>query len=245
MDAHWPLDLDLQLSGISGRTDAPIGLTDEHEQLERLFRAAEGGKGQAIVIRGEAGSGKTTLLDRAVRSTSGFGVAHVAGLESERDLAFAALHRLCGPMLDRLDRLPGARSVTPSRQCSACTPAARSISSSWRWRCSACSRTPARTSRSCARWTTPIGSTNPRGGCSRPVACRIGAERIALVFTVREPTDHLGGLPELTVRPLSDHDAGPACVGPPPFPDRSTRESVTASSPSRGGTGACCSHARA
>lgn len=27
-------------------------------------------------------------------------------LESEQELAFAALHQLCSPMLDRLDRLP-------------------------------------------------------------------------------------------------------------------------------------------
>ena len=30
----------------------------------------------------------------------------VAGVESERDLAYAGLHRLCAPMLDRLDRIP-------------------------------------------------------------------------------------------------------------------------------------------
>ena len=30
-----------------------------------------------------------------------------AGVESDMELAFAGLHQLCAPMLDRLDRLPG------------------------------------------------------------------------------------------------------------------------------------------
>jgi hypothetical protein len=30
-----------------------------------------------------------------------------SGAESEMELAFAGLHQLCAPMLDRLDRLPG------------------------------------------------------------------------------------------------------------------------------------------
>jgi hypothetical protein len=36
-----------------------------------------------------------------------FRVARTAGVESDMELAFAALQQLCGPMLDRLDRLPG------------------------------------------------------------------------------------------------------------------------------------------
>ena len=30
----------------------------------------------------------------------------VAGVQSEMELAFAGLHQLCAPLLDRLDRLP-------------------------------------------------------------------------------------------------------------------------------------------
>src|SRR5215468_1221476 len=37
----------------------------------------------------------------------GFRVARTVGVESEMELAFAALHQLCAPMLDRVDRLPG------------------------------------------------------------------------------------------------------------------------------------------
>src|SRR5262249_61227054 len=43
----------------------------------------------------------------AIESASGFRVARTVGVESEMELAFAALHQLCAPMLDRVDRLPG------------------------------------------------------------------------------------------------------------------------------------------
>ena len=34
-------------------------------------------------------------------------MARAAGVQSEMELAFAGLHQLCAPMLDRLERLPG------------------------------------------------------------------------------------------------------------------------------------------
>jgi DNA-binding CsgD family transcriptional regulator len=59
-----------------------------------------------LVVTGEAGVGKTALLESVIGSASGFRVARAAGVESEMELAFAALQQLCTPMLDRLDRLP-------------------------------------------------------------------------------------------------------------------------------------------
>lgn len=34
-------------------------------------------------------------------------LTRAAGVQSEMEIAFAGLHQLCGPMLHRLDRLPG------------------------------------------------------------------------------------------------------------------------------------------
>src|SRR5260370_27030462 len=51
--------------------------------------------------------GKTALLEYAVESAAGLRVARVAGVESEMELAFAALQQLCAPMLDKLAGLPG------------------------------------------------------------------------------------------------------------------------------------------
>jgi DNA-binding CsgD family transcriptional regulator len=59
------------------------------------------------VLRGEAGIGKTALLDHLITSASGMTVLRTAGVESEMELAFAGLHQLCAPILDRLGRLPG------------------------------------------------------------------------------------------------------------------------------------------
>ena len=60
-----------------------------------------------LVVRGEPGTGKTALLDFAAGLDTGLAVVRAAGAESETELAFGGLHRLCGTMLDLLGRLPG------------------------------------------------------------------------------------------------------------------------------------------
>jgi DNA-binding CsgD family transcriptional regulator len=79
----------------------------ERAALGRLLEAARAGRGGALVVRGEAGVGKTVLLEDAIGSATGLRVARVAGFESEMELAFAALHQLCAPVLGQLDQLPG------------------------------------------------------------------------------------------------------------------------------------------
>ncbi|OCB21481.1 LuxR family transcriptional regulator [Mycobacterium intracellulare subsp. yongonense] len=46
------------------------------------------------------------MLDYLAERASDCRVLRAAGVQSEMELAFAALHQLCGPMLDRLERLP-------------------------------------------------------------------------------------------------------------------------------------------
>jgi quercetin dioxygenase-like cupin family protein len=60
-----------------------------------------------LILRGEAGVGKTALLEYLVAKASGCRVARAAGIESEKELAFAGLHQLCAPMLGELEHLPG------------------------------------------------------------------------------------------------------------------------------------------
>ena len=79
----------------------------ERAALGRLLDAARAGHSGVLVVRGVPGIGKTALLEDAIESASGFRVARTVGVESEMELAFAALHLLCAPMLDRVDRLPG------------------------------------------------------------------------------------------------------------------------------------------
>jgi DNA-binding CsgD family transcriptional regulator len=75
--------------------------------LDGLLADVRAGPSRVLVMRGEAGIGKTALLGYAAETAQDFRVARAGGVESEMELPFAALHQLCGPMLDRLDRLPG------------------------------------------------------------------------------------------------------------------------------------------
>jgi len=84
-----------------------LGRRDECGMLDRLVTGVRAGQGQVLVLRGEAGAGKTALLNYVLKRAGGCQIMRAAGAESERELAFAALHQLCAPFLDRLERLPG------------------------------------------------------------------------------------------------------------------------------------------
>ena len=84
------------------------GRRGECEALDRLLEAVRAGESRALVLRGEPGVGKTALLEYVAERASGCRVARAAGVQSEMELAFAGLHQLCAPMLDRLERLPAS-----------------------------------------------------------------------------------------------------------------------------------------
>jgi DNA-binding CsgD family transcriptional regulator len=200
--------------------DSPLGMADEHAELDRLFRSATEGRGQAIVVRGSEGLGKSTLLEHAIGSASGCCVVRVAGLQSERDLAFAGLHRLCAPMLDRLDRLPA--------------PQADALAAGFGFRPGGVdvlfvglavlglfADVSADQPLVCAVDDADL-LDEPSRRVLAVVARRLRSERIALVFTVTEPPEDLAGLPELVLRPLADAAAREllASVIPGPFDAR-------------------------
>jgi DNA-binding CsgD family transcriptional regulator len=83
-----------------------LGRRHECGMLERLVAGVRAGQGQVLVLRGEAGAGKTALLNYMLKQAGGCQIIRAAGAESETELAFAALHQLCAPFLDRLERLP-------------------------------------------------------------------------------------------------------------------------------------------
>jgi DNA-binding CsgD family transcriptional regulator len=74
--------------------------------IDELLDDVRHGESRTLVIRGEPGIGKTALLDYAVASARDFKIIRSAGFESEAELAFAALHQVCAPILDHADRLP-------------------------------------------------------------------------------------------------------------------------------------------
>src|SRR5258705_3765215 len=89
------------------------GRQDELRTLERLLDAVRAGESGALVLRGEPGIGKTALLDHAIEAAPDFRVARAVGVESEMELAFAALQQLCAPMFDRLEQLPEPQRDAP------------------------------------------------------------------------------------------------------------------------------------
>src|SRR6516225_4512919 len=88
------------------RAAPPRGRSGEVSALGRIVEAVRAGESRVLVIRGEPGVGKTVLLDNLATQASGCQVVRALGVQSEMELAFAGLHQLCSPMLDRLDRLP-------------------------------------------------------------------------------------------------------------------------------------------
>jgi DNA-binding CsgD family transcriptional regulator len=83
-----------------------VGRRAETEALDRLLVGAREGRSGVLVLRGEAGIGKTALLNYVEGQTTGASVLRSVGIESETDLAFAGLHQLFRPVLDRIERLP-------------------------------------------------------------------------------------------------------------------------------------------
>ena len=79
----------------------------EREVLDRLVADLRWGGSRALVLRGDAGIGKTPLLEYVAGQAAGWQVVRAAGIEAETELAFAALHQVCAPMLEQLPRLPG------------------------------------------------------------------------------------------------------------------------------------------
>ena len=108
---------------ISGTFASLRGRHSECAVLDGLVDQVRGGRSGVLVHAGEPGIGKTALLRHLVEAASGFMVVRCVGVESEMELAFAALHDLCVPILPSLDGL-----VNPSnRRCA------------WHWACRAAS----------------------------------------------------------------------------------------------------------
>ena len=174
--------------------------------LDGLLEGVRGGRSAALVVRGEAGVGKTALLDYAVESAPDLRSVRAAGVESEMELAFAGLHQLCWPLLDRLGRLPG-----PQRD-------ALSIAFGLK-----AGPAPDRFTVGLA-----VLSLLSEVAGDRPLVCvvddvqwldrasvqvlafaarRLLAEAVLVIFAAREPGADLRGLPELMVAGLRHADA--------------------------------------
>src|SRR6185436_4265842 len=183
-----------------------VGRRDERDVLDGLLVAARGGRSGVLVLRGDPGVGKTALVDYAVGSASGFRVARAVGVESEVELAFAALHQLCAPMLDRMEHLPGPQrdALGAAFGLSAGTAPERFLVGLAAL--SLLSETAHEQPLLCvvddAHWLDRASAQ-----ALAFVARRLLADPVALVFATREESVELAGLPELVVEGLGEDDA--------------------------------------
>ncbi|MEV0033921.1 AAA family ATPase [Nocardia sp. NPDC050793] len=92
------------MKGTNTSHDAAPMLFGREPELSAISELLEHGSG-ALVVCGEAGIGKSALLAHAAADARGQ-VLRVAGIQSEADLPFAALHLLLRPVLDHTDALP-------------------------------------------------------------------------------------------------------------------------------------------
>jgi DNA-binding CsgD family transcriptional regulator len=191
---------------LSSRAMVLRGRRDERAQLDGLRDGALAGRGGVLMLSGEAGVGKTALLEYAIASATAQQVIRVAGMESEMELAFAGLHQLCAPMLDRLERVPGpqrgalettfglSEGAVPDRFLVAL--AVLSLLSE------AAEERPLLCVVDDAQWLDRASAD-----ALAFVARRLLAEPVVLLFAARAPTDSLRGLPELALEGLGIADA--------------------------------------
>src|SRR6201988_3057684 len=182
------------------------GRGDDCARLDGLLEGASAGRGGVLMLRGEAGVGKTALLEYAIASAPTLRVIRVAGMESEMELAFAGLHQLCAPMLDRLERLPGPQrgaldtafgltvGAVPDRLLVGL--AVLSLLSE------VAQERPLLCVIDDAQWLDRASAE-----ALAFIARRLLAEPVVLLFAAREPSDKLTGLPELLLEGLGDADA--------------------------------------
>jgi predicted ATPase len=183
-----------------------LGRRSECETLDHVVADIRAGVSHALVIRGEAGVGKSALLEYLAATASQCRVLRAAGVESEMELPFAGLHQFCGPILDRLDRLPD-----PQRDAMSTAFGLQPGESADRFFVGLATLTllsdfaeerPVLCVVDDAQWLDRASAQ-----ALAFVARRLSAEAVALVFAEREPSSELAGVPELTVAGLADDDA--------------------------------------
>jgi DNA-binding CsgD family transcriptional regulator len=182
------------------------GRRDECAVVDALLKAGRGGHSGALVVRGEAGIGKTALLEYAIESASDLRIARAVGAESEMELPFAALHQLCAPLLDWLDRLPAPQrdALAITFGLSAGAPPDRFLVglAFLNVLSEAAEERPLLCVVDDAQWLDRASAQTLAF-----VARRLLAESVVLLFAAREPDDDLMGLTELAVEGLRDADA--------------------------------------
>jgi DNA-binding CsgD family transcriptional regulator len=212
---------DVADSGLRGRRD-------ECAKLDGLLAGVRAGRSAALVMRGEAGVGKTALLEYVAESAADLRLLRAAGVESEMELAFAALHQMCRPALDRLGLLPDPQraALGTAFGLQAGPPPDRFLIglAVLSLLAEAAEDGPLVCLIDDARW---LDQASAR--VLAFVARRLVAESVLMIFAVREPDAELDGLPELLVQGLREDDARQLLRSVVPWPlDEQVAEQIVA-----------------
>jgi DNA-binding CsgD family transcriptional regulator/tetratricopeptide (TPR) repeat protein len=189
---------------VSGR--GLLGRNRECGLLDEVISTIRGGESRSLVLRGEAGIGKTVLLQYLIASASELTVVRAAGVESEMELAYASLHQLCAPLLQRLDKIPapqrdalrivfGLTAGPPPDRFLVGLAVLSLLSEAAEQRSVLCVVDD-------AQWLDQASAQTLAF-----VARRLLAEQVGLVFAARDPGEHLRTVPALEVPGLASDDA--------------------------------------
>jgi predicted ATPase len=178
-----------------------IGRHLECDTLDQFVEAMRAGESRALVVSDEAGVGKTALLEYLVDQAAGCRVLRAAGVQSEMELAFAALHQLCSPLLGNLGRLPAPQADalrTAFGMSSGAAPEKFLVGLAMLNLLSdVAEQRPLLCVVDDEQWIDQA-SAQALGFVAR----RLVAESVGLAFAARIPTNELAGLPELVVQGL-------------------------------------------
>jgi DNA-binding CsgD family transcriptional regulator len=190
------------------RPSSLIGRRAERAQLEAVLDKVRRGTSAVLVLRGEPGVGKSALLADAEEQAEGCLVVRAAGFESEMQLAFAALHQLCSPLMDGLPRLPA-----PQRDALSTAFGLRSGSPPDRFHVGLAALSLLSDAAEAQPLVCVVDDVQWLDQASAQalafVARRLRADPVAMLFAARRSPgpQPLDGLPELAVDGLDDADA--------------------------------------
>jgi DNA-binding CsgD family transcriptional regulator len=196
------------MAGARSPAEVPVprGRKDALAALDGLLDDARAGRSGVLVLRGEAGIGKTALLEHAIDSAPDFTLLRAVGVESEMELAFAALHQLCAPVHEFGHHLPApqrdALEVTFGVRAGAAPDRFLVALATLSLVAEAAQERPLLCVVDDAQWL-DRASAQALGFVAR----RLMAEPVALLVGARETTDAFAGLPELLIEGLDDAEA--------------------------------------
>jgi DNA-binding CsgD family transcriptional regulator len=203
------------------------GREAECEMLAGLVSGVRCGHGAVLSLRGEPGSGKTALLDYTAGLAGDLGVLRATGAEPETALPYAGLHQLCGPLTDRLGRLPDPqRAALETVFGVRAGPSDRFLIGLGvlGLLTGAAAGAPVVCVIDDAHWMDPA-SIQALAFAAR----RLTAEPVAMVLAGREPIPDLAGLPERLLGGLRDVDARELLAATVRWPlDERVREQIVA-----------------